>query len=252
MELRRLLPEPATVAVPVDELIGDAVGRLEPPADRPYTLVNFVASADGHATVAGRSGGLGDDVDRAIFHSLREHVDAVLAGTGTLRVERYGRVLGRAERRERRVRRGQSPEPLAVVISRSGDIPEDIPLFHEPEAMIVVFTPVDVGAECAAQLSVIRLDPGELTLTTVMRRLRTDFGIATLLCEGGPTMFGGLLREDLVDELFLTVAPKLVGGGHGPAVSSGPALPEPRPLRPIWLLEREGSLYVRYAVGESD
>jgi riboflavin biosynthesis pyrimidine reductase len=247
MELRQLLPETATVVV--DEVVGRALAELEPHADRPYTLVNFVASADGHATVDGRSAGLGDDGDQAIFHCLREHVDAVLAGTGTLRVERYGRILGKPERRQRRVERGRSPEPIAVVITRSGDVPEDIPLFEEPEAKIVAFAPCEVGEGSRAQVISVVLDPGELTLTTAMRRLRTDFGIGTLLCEGGPTMFGGLLREGLVDELFLTVGPKLVGGGHGPAISSGPALPEPRPLTPIWLLEREGSLYLRYAVG---
>lgn len=247
MELRRLLPEPGTVVV--EEVVENALAELEPHPDRPYTLVNFVAGADGHATFDGRSAGLGDDGDRAIFHSLREHVDAVLAGTGTLRVERYGRVLGKVERRERRVQRGQRPEPIAVVVTRSGEVPDDIPLFGEPEATIVAFSPTSVGEGRPAEVINVQIDPGELTLTTAMRRLRTDFGVRTVLCEGGPTLFGGLLHEGLVDELFLTVAPKLVGGGHGPAVSSGPALPEPRPLTPIWLLEREGSLYLRYAVG---
>jgi riboflavin-specific deaminase-like protein len=248
MELRRLLPEPATVDV--GELVGGAIANVEAAADRPYVFVNFVSSADGHATVDGRSGGLGDEGDRAIFHSLREHVDAVMAGTGTLRIERYGRILGKQERRERRAHRERSPEPLAVVVTRSGDIPADIPLFAEPEARIVVFCPTEPELElsCKAQITLVRLEPGELTLTTALRRLRTDFNVRTLLCEGGPTIFGALLHEGLVDELFLTLAPKLVGGGHGPAISSGSELPEPRRLEPIWLLEREGSLYLRYAV----
>jgi riboflavin biosynthesis pyrimidine reductase len=247
MELRQLLPDEDTVDVA--ERIGDALTRIAPPADRPYVLVNFVSSADGHATVDGRSRGLGDDGDRVIFHTLREHVDAVLAGTGTLTVERYGRVLGRPERRERRIARGQRPEPLAVVITRSGMIPTDIGLFAEREAEIVVFGPpgTDVS-DTSAGVTVVALDPEEHTLTTAMHRLRTDFGVTTLLCEGGPTLFGALLHEQLVDELFLTLSPKLVGGGHGPAVTSGPALPEPRQLRTVWLLEREGSLYIRYAI----
>ncbi len=139
MELRQLLPEPATVDV--GTLVGDAVAAIQIPAEKPYVLVNFVSSADGHATIDGRSGGLGDDGDRAIFHTLREHVDAVLAGTGTLRAERYGRMLGREERRERRARGGRTAEPLAVVITRSGEIPEEIPLFDEPESRIAVFAP---------------------------------------------------------------------------------------------------------------
>jgi 5-amino-6-(5-phosphoribosylamino)uracil reductase len=244
---RRLLPEPAEVRV------GDLLDSLElgarAPMQRPYTFVNFVAGADGRATFGGKSGALGDDGDHAMFHGLRESADAVMAGTGTLRTERYGRMLGKAERRERRVARGRTPEPLVCIVTRSGEVPTEIPLFAEPEARIVIFSavPVQLGSP-AAQVEVVAVDPAELTLTTALRRLRTDFGVSTLLCEGGPTLFGAMLREHVVDELFLTVAPVLVGGGSGPAVTSGPGLPELQPLRIEWLLERHGSLYLRYAL----
>ena len=59
-------------------------------------------------------------------------------------------------------------------------------------------------------------------LDAVLHTLRRDHGVETLLCEGGPTLFGALLRAGLVDELFLTLAPSLVGGASGPAVVSGP------------------------------
>jgi 5-amino-6-(5-phosphoribosylamino)uracil reductase len=68
------------------------------------------------------------------------------------------------------------------------------------------------------------------------------------LCEGGPTLFGGLITEHLADELFLTLAPKLTGGGSGPTVTSGPELSALQGLRLIWALERDGSLYLRYAL----
>ncbi len=244
---RRLLPEPAEVRV--DDLLGSLDLAARAPEHRPYTFVNFVASADGRATYAGRSGALGDDGDHAMFHGLRESADAVMAGTVTLRTERYGRVLGKAERRERRLARGQSPEPLMCVVTRSGDVPSEIPLFAEPEARVVIFSAgaVQLGAT-AAQVEVVSLDPTELTLTAAMRRLRADFGVRTLLCEGGPTLFSAMLREGIVDELFLTLAPKL-GGGGGPAVTTGPELSELQPLRIEWLLERHDSLYLRYALG---
>ena len=70
----------------------------------------------------------------------------------------------------------------------------------------------------------MRLDPAELTLTTALRHLRAEHGVRSLLCEGGPTLMGALLHERLVDELFLTLAPQLAGGGTGPTMSSGPAL----------------------------
>jgi riboflavin biosynthesis pyrimidine reductase len=94
----------------------------------------------------------------------------------------------------------------------------------------------------------VSLDPGELTLTTVLRILRSDFGVASLLCEGGPTVFGSLLQEGLADELFLTLAPKLVGGGMSPTITSGSELMELQRLQIAWMLEHEGALYLRYRV----
>jgi riboflavin biosynthesis pyrimidine reductase len=247
MEFRQLLPKPAAVEETV--LLGSLAREESSPDDRPFTMANFVMSVDGRATLDGRSGGLGDDGDHAIFIGLREQVDAVLVGTGTLRAENYGRVLSKPERRQRRVERGLSPEPLLATVTRSGDIPADIPLFAEPEARIVVFSAAtpDVG-HCAAQVEVVSLDAAELTLTTVVRHLRNLHAVRTLLCEGGPTIFGALLQEHLVDDLFLTVAPKLAGGGRGPAITSGPPLAEPAQARIVWMLERDESLYLRYAL----
>ena len=235
--------------MPVGELLGRLDLATRAPAERPYTIVNFVASADGHAAFQGRSRWLSDDADRELFHGLREHVDAVMAGTGTLRTERYGRLVRDPERRRRRVEAGLKPDPVACIISRSGDVATDIPLFADPDSHIVVFAPSDLETSgLAAQVDVVRLDPGELTLTTMMRRLRSDFDVRTLLCEGGPVLFGALLQENLVDELFLSVAPKLTGGGSAPAVTSGPELPKLRLLSLVWALELHGALYLRYSI----
>jgi riboflavin biosynthesis pyrimidine reductase len=249
LKLRQLLPDAG--AIGLGELVDALEFRGAPPPDRPYTIVNFVSSADGRAAFRGRSGPIagGDEADRALFLGLRERVDAVLAGTGTLRTERYGRLLRDPERRERRVASGLEPEPLACVLTRSGDVPTGIPLFAEPEARIVVFTPTQLDTSaCAAQVGQVLLDPGELTLTTMMRRLRSDYAVRALLCEGGPTIFGALLDEELVDELFLTLAPRLVGGGASPTIAAGAELTELCSLGLISALERGGALYLRYAL----
>ena len=248
MNFHQLLPTTATVDA--DAILATLTDGVVPPADRPYTFVNFVASADGRATLQGRSGGLGDDGDRAMFHGLREQVDAVLTGTGTLRTERYGRILGKAERRERRRAAGRAIEPLACIVSRSGIVPTDIPLFAEPEARVVVYCPhaLDVS-DVAAQVDVVVLGPDHLTLHAALRHLRTEYDVRTLLCEGGPTLFSSMLGEGLVDELFLTLAPTLAGGGSEPTITAGSELTTPRELAIRWLLERNGSLYLRYSVG---
>jgi riboflavin biosynthesis pyrimidine reductase len=112
---------------------------------------------------------------------------------------------------------------------------------------VVVFSPHAPDlAGVAAHVDSVVLDRGELTLTTMMRRLRATYDVRALLCEGGPTVFSGLLQEGLVDELFLTVSPWLAGGGSDPTLTSGPALPEPIGLALRWALEREGTLFVRY------
>src|SRR5450755_884606 len=247
MEFRQLLPQPGTVQLA--ELFGTLDLAARAPGHRPYTLVNFVASVDGRATFGGRSGKLGDEGDRAVFHALREQTDAILVGTGTLRAERYGRLVSDPDTRARRQHSGRRPEPLACVATRSGVVPLDIPLFAEPEARIVVFSSSEVDSgSCQASVEVVRLDPGQLTFSTVVAHLYDHHNVRVLLCEGGPTVAGALLREGLVDELFLTLAPKLTGGGSGPTVTSGPELSEPAALTVAWALERAEALYLRYVI----
>jgi riboflavin-specific deaminase-like protein len=246
-ELRRLVPAPEPIGV--GELLAslNLAGRAH--AERPYLVANFVASADGRAAFQGVSRGLSDPGDRQMFHGLRERVDAILVGTGTLRAERYGRLVRDPERRRRRAASGLSPEPLACIFSRGGDVPTDIPLFSEPAARVVVFTAAELDTSgLAAEVEVVHLDPGQLTLTTMMRRLRSGYDVRSVLCEGGPTLFDGLLNEDLVDELFLSLAPKLTGGGRAPGITSGPSLPELRALTLEWAIESDSSLYLRYTV----
>jgi riboflavin biosynthesis pyrimidine reductase len=247
---RQLLPEPAQADAPA--LLEQMFAALPARERRPYTLVNFISSADGRAGFGRHSGPLADSGDRAFFHGLREHVDAVLVGTGTLAVERYGRLLNDEGRRRRRVARGMPEQPLLCTISRSGRVPLSAPLFTLPEMRVLVFSPAAVElAGVRAEVEVVRLPKAELEPAAVMARLRSDHGVRTLLCEGGPTLFGALLSSPapLVDELFLTLAPKLTGGGSEPTLTTGPGLPKLLPLRIRWLLERDGALYLRYALG---
>jgi 5-amino-6-(5-phosphoribosylamino)uracil reductase len=244
VQFRRLYPEPDTVEL--GSLLPELRLTEHAGDERPYLIANFVVSADGRATVGGRSGPLGDDGDHAVFHGLREQVEAVLAGTRTLDTEHYGRLVRSPERVERRLERGLTQTPLLCIITRSGTLPDDIPLLADPESSVIVYTgmPLEIAAE--ASVEVVQVDPAELTPLAVLRHLRRDRGIRSILCEGGPTLFAALVHARAVDELFLTVAPKLAGGGTGPAITAGPELPEPSELELAWVLERAGSLFLRY------
>ncbi len=244
MRLQRLLP-PGSPAPPED-LYTNLDFPARAPAQRPYVVCNFVASIDGKATVGGRSAGLSGEVDRRAFHLLRTQVDAVLAGTGTLRAERYGALVRDPELRRIREREGRAPQPLAVVVSRSGEVPYDIPLFADPETRVALYAPPQPQRPpCTAQIEQHEV-PAAGELAAMLRSLREEHGVRALLCEGGPTLFDSLLADDLVDELFLTLAPTLVGGGER-GITAGLELPRPLDMHLEAALECDDALLLRYA-----
>lgn len=250
MDFRRLHPEPGelTAAEAAAALREDA----RPPPDRPYLALNMVATADGRITIGGRSGPIGNKHDRVLFHELRAQVDAVLVGAGTLRNERYGKLVRDEDRRERRAQSGLERDPLAVVCSaRLALDPDEVPLLSDPDSKIVLITGTDGEVEGAeASIDYIRTEKdaaaGVVPLTAALKRLREQ-GIETILCEGGPVLNATLLQEDLVDELWLVVASKLAGGS-GPSVVAGAELDPPRGLELISVLEGGGDLFLRYRV----
>ena len=255
----RLLPAGATADAReiVDGLdfAERARARAAGEQDRPYLVLNMASTLDGRATVDGRSGPIGDRADRELFHALRGGVDAVMAGAGTARVERYGRIIAKEPVRRARVERGLSAEPLACIVSGRLALPLDMPLFGEPDARVVIVTSSAASLpDTAAQVEYIRaLHDGALDLPTAMRELRTRFGVQTLLCEGGPHLNTQLLLAGVVDELFLSLAPKLAGGedGTGEAlrILAGAAFAAPVELELLSVLESDSHLFLRYAVG---
>ncbi len=216
------------------------------PPDRPYVVANMIASADGRATIAGRSGGLGNETDHELFLDLRTEVDAVMAGPATIATENYGPLIRSPERRGRRRSRGLEEVPLAITVTRSMQLPEQAPLFMDPESRIVVITNSDRdAAPCPAQIVVERV-PGEpLDLLEGMRRLRSAHGVRTVLLEGGPTVLGAMASTGVVDELFLTLAPKLVAGGE-PTIVEGPALDGETDMELMSVMRDRSYLFLRF------
>jgi riboflavin biosynthesis pyrimidine reductase len=220
------------------------------PLDRPYVIANMVATADGRATLAGRTEQISCDTDRALFLALRTQVDAVMAGPATIGIERYGPIMRSEERREQRHELGLEPVPLAVTASRSMVLPVDAPLFMDPGSRIVVLTnsnrePPPVPAD----LVVERIPGKDLDLVAGFTRLRDRHRVRLLLVEGGPTLLAAVVAAGALDELFLTLAPKLVGGGGEIGVLEGAALAAPLELELRSVLEEESFLFLRYAVG---
>src|SRR4051812_37092503 len=138
VKLRRLLPAPAELT-PLEATSSLRLGDLAPP-DRPYLVLNMVSTLDGRIAIDGRSGPIGDEADTLIFHGLRTQADAVMVGAGTVRTERYGRIVRRPELRERRASEGLAEDPLAIVVSGRLNLPADLPLLQSPESTVLVVT----------------------------------------------------------------------------------------------------------------
>jgi riboflavin-specific deaminase-like protein len=216
------------------------------PHQRPYLVLNMVSSLDGRATIEWRTKGLSTELDRRLFHHLRTQADAVMVGAGTTRTERYGRMAKSEELREKRQREGLSRDPLAVVVSGRLDLPVDLPLLNEPEQRVLIATASDaVLPGVADQVEYARVGDD---LPLLMARLREQYGIRSVVCEGGPTLNSFLLAAGLVDELFLTLNPKLVGGAAALTIVAGRELVEPAELSLMSVAEGEGDLFTRWRV----
>jgi riboflavin biosynthesis pyrimidine reductase len=239
--VERLVPDPGPTSV-VEQL--DTLCPWEdPPAERPHVALNFVGTLDGRSSIDGRSGPIGSDTDTAMLVGLRQRYDAVMIGAGTMRVERYGRIISDPEKRARRESLGLPGDPLMVLVG-SLDLPWDAELFTDGGGRVVVFTGAEGDPpETATPVEVIREPGGRVEMATALRRLRADHGVRGLLCEGGPRLHSQLQAGGLADELFLTIAPKLVGAGA--TILEG-ALPEVAELDLVWLLQEGSELLARY------
>jgi riboflavin-specific deaminase-like protein len=240
--MRRLLPNPGPITV--EEQLDSYEPWKEPRADRPFVAMNFAATVDGRATIGGVSAPIGSDTDTAMLAGLRTRFDAVMIGAGTMRAERYGRPVPNQEKRERRERLGLPHDPLMVIVSGGLDLPWDAPLFTDGGGRVLVFTTSDAEAPATAtSLGIVR-HQGSVDLAAALLNLREEHGVRAVLCEGGPRLHAELESSGLVDDLFLTISPKLAGGA-APRIVEG-ELPGVEPLELAWLLEEDGELFARY------
>jgi riboflavin-specific deaminase-like protein len=229
-----------------EELAGGLRLGDQAPPGRPYLVLNMVSSLDGKATIDWRTKGLSTDLDRRLFHRLRTQADAIMVGAGTVRAERYGRMAKSEELRAAREAEGLAADPLAVIVSARLDLPADLPIFGEPEQRVLIATGSDAALpEVGAQVGYERVGDD---LSLLAARLREHHGVRSVVCEGGPTLNSHLLAAGLVDELWLTLNPKLAGGAAALTIVAGRELVEPAELAPISVAEGEGDLFTRWRV----
>jgi len=248
-------PDPASSPARIDQLwpdpmddLGDdeLLAGLARPVG-PWLRVNFVSSVDGAATTAGVSGGLGDASDKRLFELLRRVSDAVVVGAGTVRAEGYVGLRVSDESARWREKRGLPAHPVFVIVSGSLDLDPHSKIFTDAPVRPVVIVTARADAERRARFDgladIVEAGADTLDVPLALAALR-ERGLANLLNEGGPSLFGALIAADAVDELCLTLSARFEAG-DAPRIAHG-ELDVPATLRLERVLRHESTLLLRY------
>ncbi len=196
-------------------------------SDRPTIAANFVSTLDGVVSYATPEAAGGGEIsgffgpDRFVMSVLRGVADAVLIGAGTLRTgageawtPEYIFPPAASDVAAMRRRLGLAPQPTTVVVSASGQVDPAHPgLSAAPALLVTTHAGRERFADAPAAPEVVEAGVDRVDADALVGELeRRGFGL--VLCEGGPHLLGSLLERDLVDELFLTVAPQIAGRSH--------------------------------------
>ena len=218
---------------------------------RSWLRANFITSLDGAASVDGTTGALAGPGDRAVYDLLRTLADVIVVGAGTVRAESYGGARLSARDRQQRQARSQSEVPQIAIVTSSGRLDNDMPVFTHTEVAPLVLTcsaAVDATRSRLSGLAGVvdcsgddaeRVDPSALLAALAAR------GLNRVLTEGGPTLLSTFVDADLLDELCLTITPGMVGG-TGPRITSGPGHAFTGMRCAHVLTDASGYLYTRY------
>lgn len=245
MPLRRLLPDPRTLEL--DELYAGLTLEDPAPARGVYVALSMVSSADGAVAVDGLSGGLGGEADLRALSRLRGANDVSLVGAGTVRDEGYVPLTGTPARQADRLERGLRHAPRLAIVTASGRLAPDLAVFRDPDEPPIVLTsrradPAALAAiEDRAELHVVA--DGDLTPEIIVSTLG-ELGLPRVLCEGGPRLNQLMLAGGRIDEVFLTLAPTLVGGPVPRIISGEDEVATDLVL--VSVHEHEGDLLLRY------
>lgn len=245
--------------------------RLPAFESRPYIYSNFVMSQDGRVSfnVPGAAGGAsvsrGNAHDQWLMGLLRARADAIIMGDNTLRVEPEhiwtAEAIFPADAAAfaaLRAAEGRSPLPLVIFASYDGNIQAEAAIFTRTDMHIVIVSTSDGCtrararlAQAAARVEFVPAGESSVDLHWLAPRLYTHHGVRSLLCEGGPTLFGSMLAAGLVDDLFLTHSPVAIGNPRGgplrPGLVEGVAFdPAAPPCSTLLSVRRAGNyLFVR-------
>ena len=204
----------------------------------PRVHAHFAVTADGKISTRNFTPSqFTSKADKTRLHEVRARHDAILAGRGTVAADTMSMRLSGEALRRARIEKGKSAEPLRVVVSNAGTFDPDWKIFQYRGSPLVVFSTTRMAEKiCAAIAPLCDLHLFEspaVPLRAALATLRADYGVKSLVCEGGGELLRSLAAEDLIDEIHLTIAPVVFGGAKAPTLTGLPGdfLPAPVDFR---------------------
>ena len=190
---------------------------------RPIVVATFAMTVDGKVTTKNLSPvDFTSREDKLHLFRQRALADAVLIGHTSLKRDNVRLGLP-ADMQETRVKRGQSRSPLRVIISNEGKIDHRLKIFQSDVSPIIIFStkrmPQKYERALEKKATLHLSNSKHVDLAGMLETLRKKYGVRTVACEGGPTLFRSLLEQGLIDRLNLTIAPYMFGGAKAPTLT---------------------------------
>jgi riboflavin-specific deaminase-like protein len=228
---------------------------MKAPADRPFVTANFAVTWDGRiSTRRSTPADFSSARDKRRLVEIRAGCDAVLVSAKTLATDNMQMGLPDEQLRSARVRRKQAPYPTRVLLTNSGRIDPKLRVFEKDFSPIVIFSttrmPARTQTDLAPKADLWLHEAPAVNLAAMLATLRQEYGVRRLVCEGGAQVLRSLLAADLVDEIHVTLCPRVFGGLGAPTLTGIAPDFFPRSIR--LALEKmevvEGECFLRYRV----
>ena len=190
--------------------------------------------------------------DKRRLSEIRALGDAILLGRNTVATDSMSMGISAPDLQEKRLLLGKSPVPLRVILSERGRFDPKWKVFTNADSPVILCSGTEIPDRVARQfppfVQILELPGKKFPLSTLLELLHSLWGVKTLVCEGGPTLFKSLIEADAVDELYLTLAPLIFGGREASTLSglSEKFLTKERRFRLNSLETHEGEAFLHY------
>jgi riboflavin-specific deaminase-like protein len=219
----------------------------------PKVLVNFAITADGKTSTRCRTpSGFTSSRDKRRLSEIRALGDALLVGRNTVATDGMGMGISSPDLRAERMAAGKPPSPLRIIVSARGRFDVTWKVFANSDSPLILCTADKIPERTVKRfpsfVKILEFPKGKIPIEGLLGMLLARWGVRKIVCEGGPSLFKSLLQADVVDELYLTVAPVIFGGNAAVSLTGLPEgfLPQERRFRLKSLETQGGEAYLHY------